>query len=398
MAIELSHRASAAAESQTLRISNRAKAMKNEGIDIVSLSTGEPDFNTPDCAKSAAVEAIETNFTHYTDSNGIYELRAAVAEKFRIENHITSATADTVLITSGAKQALMNALGAICNEGDEVIIPAPYWVSYPAMVTLSGGTPIIVSAGIDQHFKITPEQLSQALTPKTKCVILNSPNNPTGAMYSRDELNALAEVLATHSCYILSDEIYEKIRYDSVEHCSIGSFPQLAGRVLTVNGVSKAYSMTGWRVGFLHAPKMVMNEAAKVQGQTTSHPSSIAQIASLAAVLYAKDDVEKMRLAFVQRRELICSLLDEIPSIKYMKPDGAFYIFADVTAALGGEVNSSAELCELLLEKYHLALVPGEAFGAAGYVRISYAAGEETICKALDRFKHGITDMMSSIV
>lgn len=239
------------------------------------LSTGEPDFNTPDCAKKAAEEAIENNFTHYTDSKGIYELRAAVADKFRVENHLTDATADTVLITSGAKQALMDALGAICNDGDEVIIPAPYWVSYPAMVTLSGGTPIIVSAGIEQHFKITPDQLSKAITPKTKCVILNSPNNPTGAMYSKDELSALVDVLAQHSCYILSDEIYEKITYGSIEHCSIGSFDKLAGRVLTVNGVSKAYAMTGWRVGFLYGQKDVMKEASKVQGQTTSSLSVI---------------------------------------------------------------------------------------------------------------------------
>lgn len=393
MAIDLSRRASAAAESQTLRIANRAKKMKEEGIDIVSLSTGEPDFNTPDCAKKAAEEAIENNFTHYTDSNGIYELRAAVADKFRVENHITDATADTVLITSGAKQALMDALGAICNDGDEVIIPAPYWVSYPAMVTLSGGTPIIISAGIEHNFKITPDQLSKAITPKTKCVILNSPNNPTGAMYSKEELSALAEVLVPHSCYILSDEIYEKITYGSIEHCSIGSFEKLAGRVLTVNGVSKAYAMTGWRIGFLHGQKEVMKEASKVQGQTTSHPSSIAQIASLAAVLYASEDVEKMRQAFVRRRELICGLLDNVPKVKYMKPDGAFYVFVDVSEALRGEVKTSSELCELLLEKYHLALVPGEAFGAEGFVRISFAASEDTIFKALDRFKNGIMSL-----
>jgi aspartate aminotransferase len=395
MSIDLSKRACASAESQTLRIAHRAKQMKQQGIDVVSLSTGEPDFNTPDCAKRAATEAIATNFTHYTDVNGIYELRAAVAEKFRIENHIESATPETVLITTGAKQALMNALGAICNEGDEVIILAPYWVSYPAMVTLCGATPVIISAGIDQHFKITPEQLSAALTDKTKCVIINSPNNPTGSMYSREELSALADVLSTHSCYILSDEIYEKISYGEVGHWSIGSLPQVAGRVLTVNGVSKAYAMTGWRVGFLHAPKSVMTEASKVQGQTTSHPSSIAQIASLSAVLYAAEDVENMREAFVRRRELICNLLDEIPLVRYMKPDGAFYVFVDVSATLGGKITDSAGLCEVLLEKYHLALVPGEAFGADGYVRISFAASEDTIYKALDRFKHGIADILT---
>lgn len=396
MSKELSTRATSASESQTLRIASKAKAMKQQGIDVISLSTGEPDFNTPDCAKRAAKEAIESNFTHYTDANGIYELRAAVADKFRKENNISASTPETVLITSGAKQAIMNVLGAICNDGDEVIIPSPFWVSYPAMVTLSGGIPIIISAGIDQHFKITPKQLSEALTPKTKCVIINSPNNPTGAMYTREELSELADVLEKHDCYILSDEIYEKIIYGNIEHCSIGSFPKLAGRVLTVNGVSKAYAMTGWRVGFLQAPCDIMKEAAKVQGQTTSHPSSIAQIASLSAVLDAAEDVEKMRLSFVRRRELICSLLDEIPSVQYMKPDGSFYVFVDVSSALSNDVNSSSALCEMLLEKYHLALVPGEAFGIDGFVRISFAASEDVIYKALDRFKRGIMDVLAS--
>ncbi|MBK9246534.1 MAG: pyridoxal phosphate-dependent aminotransferase [Ignavibacteria bacterium] len=294
MGIDLSRRALAAAESATLKIASRAKSMVKNGIDVVSLSTGEPDFDTPQCAKLAAFEAITTNFTHYTDSNGIYELRAAVAEKFKNENGLTDATPETVIITTGAKQALMNTLGAICNPGDEVIVFAPYWVSYPAMVTLSGATPIILSAGIDQHFKITPQQLTDALTPLTKCVILNSPNNPTGSMYSPTELNALAEVLATHSCYVISDEIYEKINYNTVTHCSIGSFESLKGRVITVNGVSKAYAMTGWRIGFLHAPANLLCEAAKVQGQTTSNPNSIAQIASLAALLHGADEPLKI--------------------------------------------------------------------------------------------------------
>jgi len=396
MSFELSNRVTSSIESQTLIISNRAKAMKQRGIDVISLSMGEPDFNTPECAKRAAIEAIENNFTHYTDSNGIYELRAAVSEKFRRENNISTSTPETVLITTGAKQAIMNVLGAILNEGDEVIIPSPYWVSYPAMVTMSGGIPVIINAGFEQGFKISPQQLSETLTPKTKCVILNSPNNPSGVMYTREELVELVKILENYQCYILSDEIYEKIIYGDIEHCSIGSFPQLAGRVLTVNGVSKAYAMTGWRVGFLQAPIEVMIQASKVQGQTTSHPSSIAQIASLSAVLDAAEDVEKMRLSFVRRRELICSLLDEIPSIRYIKPNGAFYVFIDISAVLNQEINSSSAFCELLLEKYHLALVPGEAFGINGFVRISFAAGEDILYKALDRFKKGIIDTLGT--
>jgi len=393
MGIDLSSRALAAAESATLKIASKAKSMVKNGIDVVSLSTGEPDFDTPHCAKSAAIEAINTNFTHYTDSNGIYELRAAVAEKFRTENGISEATPETVIITTGAKQALMDALGAICNPGDEVIIPAPYWVSYPAMVTLSGATPIIISAGIEQHFKITPQQLSQALTPRTKCVILNSPNNPTGSMYSPEELQALADVLAGHSCYVMSDEIYEKIQYNTVKHSSIGSLASLQGRVITVNGVSKAYAMTGWRIGFLHAPSNLLCEAGKVQGQTTSNPNSIAQIASLAALMHGADDVEKMRQAFVRRRDLISGLLADIPQVKFLQPDGAFYVFVDISAVFNATVRTSAAFCELLLEKYHLALVPGEAFGADGYVRFSFAASEETICKALQRFKLCIEEL-----
>ncbi len=371
--------------------------MLKNGVDVISLSTGEPDFDTPACAKQAAIDAITTNFTHYTDSNGVYELRAAVAEKFRSENGLTDATPETVIITTGAKQALMDALGAICNPGDEVIIFAPYWVSYPAMVTLNGATPVILSAGIDQRFKVSAEQLAQALSPRTKCVIINSPNNPTGIMYSPDEIQAFADVLADHSCYVMSDEIYEKIHYGTVQHCSIGSYSSLQGRVITVNGVSKAYAMTGWRIGFLHAPAKLLCEAGKVQGQTTSNPNSIAQIASLAALMHASKDVEIMRRAFERRRELICRLLAEIPTVRFVEPDGAFYVFVDISRVLTPAVASSAAFCELLLDRYHLALVPGEAFGAEGFVRLSFAAGEETIVKAIMRLKTCITDLGTTV-
>lgn len=383
----------AAEESQTLAIANRAKTMKSQGIDVVSLSTGEPDFPTPDCAKQAANDAIIHNFTHYTDSNGIKELREAVAEKFRNENQILSASADTVLITSGAKQALVNTLTAICNEGDEVIIFAPYWVSYPAMVTMTGAKPIIIQTLPEHQFKPTPDQLRAALTPQTKCVIINSPNNPTGMMLTRDEMANLMAVLENHDCYILSDEIYEKLTLGAIEHCSPGSFPSIASRVCTVNGVSKAFAMTGWRIGFLHAPPEVWKQASKVQGQVTSHPSSIAQKAALGAMLGAHNDVQIMKQVFCQRKELICRLMSAIPSVSFAEPQGAFYVWADISQLLNTTIPTSAAFSETLLAEYHVALVPGEAFGAPGYIRLSFAASDEVITKAIERLAAMVHNM-----
>ncbi|MFN9303777.1 MAG: pyridoxal phosphate-dependent aminotransferase [Candidatus Kapaibacterium sp.] len=385
----------AAEESQTLAIANRAKAMKSQGIDVVSLSTGEPDFPTPDCAKQAAYDAIAHNFTHYTDSNGIKELRDAVAEKFRTENGISLANADNILITTGAKQALVNTLAAICNEGDEVIIFSPFWVSYPAMVTMTGATPIIIKTLAEHDFKPTPEQLRDALTPQTKCVIFNSPNNPTGMMLTREEMGQLLAVLENHDCYILSDEIYEKLTLGRIDHCSPGSFPSVAARVCTVNGVSKAFAMTGWRIGFLHAPPEVWKQASKVQGQVTSHPSSIAQKAALGAMLGAQHDVQTMREVFCKRKELICRLMSAIPAIAFAEPQGAFYVWADISRILTKEIPSSAAFCEKLLADYHLALVPGEAFGEQGYIRLSFAASDEVITKAIERLAAMVNDMMA---
>lgn len=382
----LSKRVQAASESQTLAIAARAKQMKQAGIDVVSLSTGEPDFPTPDCAKRAAIEALEQNFTHYTESNGIPELRRAVATKFREENGITTANESTILISCGAKHSIMNALNAICNAGDEVIIPAPYWVSYPAMATLAEARPVILPTTVEQHFKMHPEQLAQALTPQTKCVILNSPSNPTGMMYSQSELRQLARVLEEHDCYIISDEIYEKISYGVVKHFSIGAIESIAHRVITVNGCSKAYAMTGWRIGFMNAPAAVFREAAKMQSQDTSNPTSIAQKAALAALLYAADDVENMRKEFERRRELVCGLVDAIGGVRILKPDGAFYIWVDISSLLNEQIPTSAAFCEKLLEEYHCAFVPGEAFGADGFVRFSFAAADEDIHRGLERF------------
>jgi aspartate aminotransferase len=382
----------AAAEAQTLAISNKAKQMKKQGMDIISLSVGEPDFNTPQCAMQAAMQAMEHNYTHYTESNGIPELRRAVAQKFHTVNGIQDATPDTVLISGGAKQSIYNALMAICNEGDEVIIPAPYWVSYPAMVIMAGAKPVILHTDYQSSYKITPEQLEKALTPNTKCIILNSPSNPTGMMYSKQEMEDLAAIIAKHSCYVLSDEIYEMLSYGQIAHFSPGSLDILRGRVITVNGVSKAYAMTGWRIGFLHAPAPVLAEAAKVQGQSTSHPSSIAQYAALGALQHGEPDAQAMRKQFAARRDMICGLLSAIPGIRFHVPDGAFYVFIELNSMLSDVMPDDVAFCDYLLNRHMLALVPGDAFGMQGAIRISFAASEETLRRGVERLANAITE------
>lgn len=393
----LSQRVLSASESQTLAIAARAKQMKKSGLDVISLSTGEPDFPTPDCAKQGALKAIEQNFTHYTESNGIPELRSAVANKFLNENNIINASDSTVLISCGAKHSIMNALNAICNVGDEVIVIAPYWVSYPAMVTITGATPVIIKTTAEQSFKVTAEQIRQALSPKTKCIIFNSPSNPTGMMYTRQEFDAIANVLAQHDCYILSDEIYEKIHYGIHPHISLGSYPQLENRVITVNGCSKAYAMTGWRIGFMNAPKEVFEQAAKIQSQDTSNPTSIAQYAALAALLNANDDVETMRKEFTRRRELVCGLVDAIGGVRYLQPDGAFYLWVDISSILNNHstVKTANDFCQLLLDNHYLALVPSEAFGTEGYVRFSFAANDHDITQGVTRFARLCSELSS---
>lgn len=383
----LSRRIIAATESQTLAIAARAKKLKQRGEDVVSLATGEPDFPTPSCAKHAAIEAIESDFSHYTDSNGIPELREAVADKFRRENGIIGADASTVLISCGAKHSIMNALSALCNPGDEVIVVAPYWVSYPAMITIAGATPVILETTPESQFKVRPDQIRDALTSNTKCIILNSPSNPTGMMITREEWEGIVEVLESHDCFIISDEIYEKIHYNRVPHISPGSFASIAHRVITVNGCSKAYAMTGWRVGFMNAPAAVFAQAAKVQSQDTSNPTSIAQRAALAALLHADKDVETMRSEFGRRRELVCGLVDAIGGIRVLQPDGAFYLWIDLRNVLNEQVPTSHAFAERLLERYFCATVPGEAFGAPGFLRISFAAADDDIRRGVARLR-----------
>ncbi len=392
----LSARVLSANESATLAISAKAKAMKAQGINVVALSAGEPDFGTPQVVKDAAIQAIHDNFTYYTDSNGIPELRTAIAEKLHRENDITDAKPETVLVSTGGKQSLFNILMAMCNAGDEILLAAPYWVSYPAMVQICGATPVIVNTTLENRYKMTPDELQKALTPKTKCVILNSPSNPTGVMYTPDEIKALGHVLAKHDCFIISDELYEKISFGT-PHFSIGAMPELAGRVITVNGMSKAYSMTGWRVGYLTGPAALVKQAAKVQGQSTSNVNSIAQKAALAAILHTASDVEMMRKEFHRRRDMVCEIISHIPGVRTLTPDGAFYLFVDINDALKAskhpDITTSVQFCEFALDKHHLAGVPGEAFGADGCVRFSYAAADETLKEGLKRFAAAIAEM-----
>lgn len=380
-------------ESETLRISAIAKNMKAQGIDVVSLSAGEPDFPTPDHIKEAAIQAIKENFTKYTQNQGIPELINAIIEKFRRDNEIEYKP-NEILVSSGAKHSIFNALQAICNPGDEVLILAPYWVSYPAMVALVGARPVILRTDISTNFKISVEQLKEAITQKTKALIFNSPSNPTGTVYTESEIRKIAEVIYEKNIFVISDEIYEKIIYDE-KHFSMASIKELKDLVITVNGVSKAYAMTGWRIGYMGANEEIVRLANKVQGQVTSNASSISQKAALAALTGTQEPVRKMVNEFKIRRDFLCSELRQIPDIEVFVPSGAFYVFPKVSAYYGRkyngvEIKNSNDFCEFLLKEEKLAIIPGEAFGMDEYVRISYAASMEEIMKGIERFRSAI--------
>ncbi|CUS82402.1 aspartate aminotransferase [Candidatus Kryptonium thompsonii] len=381
------------AESETLRISALAKNMKAQGIDVVSLSAGEPDFPTPEHVKEAAIQAIKENFTKYTQNQGIPELINAIIEKFRRDNNIEYKPTE-ILVSNGAKHSIFNALQAICNPGDEVIIPAPYWVSYPSMVALVDAKPVILKTDIRSSFKITPEQLKETITEKTKALIFNSPSNPTGTVYTEDEIRKIAEVVYEKNIFVISDEIYEKIIYEG-KHFSMASIKELKNLVITINGVSKAYAMTGWRIGYLGASEEIVKLANKVQGQMTSNASSISQKAALAALTGPQEPVRKMVNEFKIRRDFLCSELKQIPGIEVFVPSGAFYVFPKVSAYYGRSYNgmvikNSNDFCEFLLKEEKLAIIPGDAFGMDEYVRISYAASMEELMKGVERFRRAI--------
>ena len=383
--------------SATLAMAQKSNELKAQGIDVINLSIGEPDFNTPESIKQAAHKAIDDNFSHYSPVPGYLSLRQAIVNKLKRENGLEY-TSEQILCSNGAKQSVCNAIMALVNEGDEVIIPAPYWVSYPQMVKLAGGTPVIVKADISQGFKMTPEQLEAAITPKTRVLILCSPSNPTGAAYTQDELASLAQVLMKHENVItLSDEIYEHINYCG-QSASIAKEPGMQERTIIVNGVSKAYAMTGWRIGFIAAPLWIVKGCNKLQGQYTSGPCSVSQIAAQAAFDGDQQCVEDMRQAFLRRRDLIVSLARQIPGFEVNEPQGAFYIFPKVSALFGKQHNGkviqdSMDLAIYLLEVGHVACVGGKAFGDDECIRMSYATSEDNIRKAFRRIDEAVRQL-----
>ena len=394
---QLSERLNRLSPSATLAMSQKSNELKAQGVDVINMSVGEPDFNTPEHIKEAAKQAIDDNFSRYSPVPGYPALRNAIVAKLKNENGLDYTPAQ-ISCANGAKQSVCNAIMVLVNEGDEVIVPAPYWVSYPEMVKMADGTPVIIPAGIDQDFKITPAQLEAAITPKTKALILCSPSNPTGSVYSKEELEALAEVLTKHpQVFIIADEIYEHINYIG-RHESIAQFENVRERVIIVNGVSKAYAMTGWRIGFVAGPEWIVKAINKLQGQYTSGPCSVSQKAAEAAYTGTQAPVEEMRQAFERRRDLIVKLAKEIPGFEVNHPQGAFYLFPKCDSFFGksaGErvIQNADDLAMYLLEVGHVACVGGTSFGAPECIRMSYATSDENIVEAMRRIKEALAEL-----
>ncbi len=390
----LSARLNRLSPSATLAMSQKSGELKAQGVDIINLSVGEPDFNTPDHIKAAAKQAVDDNYSRYSPVPGYPALRQAIVNKLKNENGLDYSPAQ-IVCSNGAKQSVCNAIMAIVGEGDEVIIPAPYWVSYPEMVLLADGTPVFVEAGIEQDFKITPEQLEAVITPRTRAIILCSPSNPTGSVYTAAELEALAAVLRKHeNIIILSDEIYEHINYIGA-HASIAACEGMKERTIVINGVSKAYAMTGWRIGFIAAPEYLAKACNKLQGQYTSGPCSVSQVAATEAFAGDQTCVEEMRQAFERRKNLIVKLAKEVPGFEVNDPQGAFYLFPKCSFYFGktdGErvINNSMDFAMYLLEVGHVATVGGDAFGSPECFRMSYATSDENIVEALRRIKEAV--------
>ena len=388
---QLSDRLNRLAPSATLAMSQRSNEMKAQGINVINMSVGEPDFMTPDYVKEAGKRAIDDNFSKYSPVPGYLSLRKAIANKLKRENNLNY-SASGVIVGTGGKQGVCNTILALVNPGDEVIIPAPYWVSYPQMVKLAGGEPVIVPAGIEQDFKVTADQLKAAITSKTKLIILCSPSNPTGSVYTKEELEALAKIVLEHNdLFVLSDEIYEHINYIGC-HASIAACEGMKERTIICNGVSKAYAMTGWRLGWVAAPEWIIKGLNKLQGQYTSGTSSVSQMAALAAYEGDQGCVEDFRKAFQRRRDLIVSLAKEVPGLEVNVPEGAFYLFPKCSSYFGKTdgkhvINNSTDFALYLLEEGHVATVAGDAFGSPDYFRMSYATSDDNIIEALSRIK-----------
>lgn len=398
--IILSNRILNMAESATLAMTNKSRELKAQGIDVISLSIGEPDFNTPEAAKQAGIDAINNNDTHYPPVPGTPALRKAVAAKLKRDNGLNYSDSE-IIISNGAKQAITNTFLAILNDGDEVIIPAPFWVSYPEMVKLGGGVPVIVKSDIDHDFKITAEQLENAITRKTKAFIINTPCNPSGSVYTKAELQALVEVLKKYpNIIVISDEIYEYIQYEH-KHESLGQFTELKDRLVLVNGVAKGYAMTGWRIGYLAAPIAIVKATNKIQGQYTSGICTIAQAAALKAMeLHPgnSSEIQAMLAAFRKRRDMLHTLLNEIPGVKANMPAGAFYLFPEVKSYYGKSdggttIKGSDDLCMYLLYNAHVACVAGKAFGNDDCIRLSYATSEDKLREAVKRIREALAKL-----
>ena len=398
--IILSNRVLNMAESATLAMTNKSRELKAQGIDVISLSIGEPDFNTPEAAKQAGIDAIQNNDTHYPPVPGTPALRKAVAAKLKRDNGLDYKDTD-IIISNGAKQAITNTFLAILNEGDEVIIPAPFWVSYPEMVKLGGGVPVIIKTDIEHDFKITAEQLEAAITPKTKAFIINTPCNPSGSVFTKADLTAIAEVLRKYpNIIVISDEIYEYIQYEH-KHESMGQFEFLKDRLVLVNGVAKGYAMTGWRIGYIAAPQAIVKATNKIQGQYTSGICTIAQAAALKAMELSPEnspEIQAMLKAFRSRRDMLHNMLNEIPGVKCNMPSGAFYVFPEVKSYYGktdGEttITGSDDLCMYLLYNAHVACVAGKAFGNDDCIRLSYATSEDKLIEAVKRIKAALAKL-----
>jgi len=392
--LPLSKKVARVEKSATLLLSNLAREMRANGIDVVSLTAGEPDFPTPEHVKQAAIAAINENFTKYTANEGIPELRKAIAEKFRRENNLHFHPSQ-ILVSCGAKHSIFNALQAICNKGDEVIILSPYWVSYPDMVKLVDAVPKVIKAEDRTNGKVTPQQLRRAISRKTKALIFNSPCNPSGVVYSESEIMELGEIIVRTGIYVISDEIYEKVIYDDVRHFSIGSIESIRDQVITVNGVSKAYAMTGWRIGYLGANPEIVAAAEKVQSQMTSNASSISQRAALAALTQGDDATKAMVEEFKRRRDFLYRELQRMPGFACTAPQGAFYLFPNIKALLGGtfggkKIATADDLSQFFLTRVHVATVPGTAFGSRNHIRLSYACSMDDLEKAVQRLREGV--------
>ena len=394
----ISNRVASLAVSQTLAMSQKSSELKAQGVDVINLSVGEPDFNTPEHIKAAAEEAIADNFSFYTPVPGYMSLRKAIAAKLSRENGLNYAP-EQIVVGNGAKHALSNVILATVNPGDEVIIPVPAWVSYTELVKLAEGTPVFITTGLEQDFKVTADEIEKAITDRTRAIILCSPSNPTGSVYSREELAALVAVLAKHpGILVIADEIYEHILYTGGQFVSMASFPEIAGQIVVINGVSKAYAMTGWRIGYCACPPELAKAVTKLQGQCTSGASSIAQKAAEAAYEGPQDCVEEMRKAFERRRDLVVRLAREIPGMKVNEPQGAFYLFPEITSyygksAHGHTIENDSDLAMYLLQVAHVATVSGSAFCAPGYIRLSYATSDENLVEAFRRISSALAEL-----